>query len=256
MLQLSHHGALAASYATAVGLWVLLRFVLPRAWTRLWPAPQAGALKRPWLDTLLMFVAVLAIIGIGQLYQHDLLLPRSLPRLAREPINQLIIFSPLFVLLAVRRQSLRTAWLPLNFVWARILIGLGLALIALWVFSLTRLGADSWPTIVNRLLGAKTIEVAVQVLLEDIAIAMMLVRLGAATGRPRISAICTAALFAGAHIPSMLSNGATGADIASLLLDFALASGVLLAVQHGRDVWWFWCVHTAMDMTQFIGGPS
>jgi hypothetical protein len=85
---------------------------------------------------------------------------------------------------------------------------------------------------------------------------MMLVRLGAAIGRPPVAAVLSAALFAGAHIPSMLSTGAASADIASLLLDFALASGMLLAVQHGRDVWWFWCVHTAMDMTQFIAAPS
>src|SRR4029453_8975742 len=129
MLHLSHHGALAASYAMAVGLWLMLRFIIPRAWKRLWPAPQHEALKRPRLDTLLMIAAVLAIIGIGQLYQHDLLLPRSLPRLVREPLNQIIIFSPLFALLAVRRQSLRTAWLPLNAVWARILVGVALALI-------------------------------------------------------------------------------------------------------------------------------
>jgi hypothetical protein len=35
------------------------------------------------------------------------------------------------------------------------------------------------------------------------------------------------------------------------LLDVVLAVAVVAVVQRSADVWWFWGVHFAMDMTQY-----
>jgi hypothetical protein len=218
-----------------------------------WPLREPPRFARPWVEVALALLAVAGVIGVGQLYSRGWLLPSggALGGVA-EAANQLAIFSPMLLLLALRRQPLSTAWLPRERLGARLAIGLVLAVAALVAFALTRSGCDLPWLVVGRVFAARNAPIAVQVLLEDVSIAIVLVRLGAATRRPRLSAVGVAALFAAAHLPAMLSGGGVGvADVASLSLDFALAAGALLVVQRSSDVAWFWLVHTAMDLTQF-----
>ena len=67
------------------------------------------------------------------------------------------------------------------------------------------------------------------------------------------SILLVAVLFAAGHIPSLVTNGATFIELGSLLIDAFLGVLVLTAVSKSRDVWWFFMVHFAMDMTQFYG---
>jgi len=111
-------------------------------------------------------------------------------------------------------------------------------------------GSDSWLEVVLRVYSPKNVPLLVQVLLEDIAIAILFVRFRSALGL-RFTVGLVAVLFAAAHIPALLASGVAIHECIGLVLDAALAVGVLSVVQRSSDVWWFWCVHYAMDMTQF-----
>lgn len=196
------------------------------------------------------------VIGVGQLYVHGWRLPSSgwFGPLG-ESINQIFIFSPLLVLLAWRRQSLRTAWVRTDRLLARIVVGLSLALAAIVVFTSLQSEARSWFAVVPRVYRFENLPHAVQVLLEDIAIAILVVRLSAATGR-RTAVLITAALFAAGHIPAMIATGADAAELVGLVRDFLLGIAVIGTAQRSADVAWLWCVHFAMDMMQFESGAT
>lgn len=250
MLHLSHHGALAIAYGMAVIGWV----IAARFFRTLWPAGEPARFEHPWREFGYSALAVAGVIGVGQLYQHGFLLPSdgSLGILC-ESLNQILIFSPLLVLLAVRRQGLSSAWVPRDRVWARLGAGMLLAFLAIGVFTLAREGSDPLWRVIPRVYTPSHIPHAVQVLLEDFGIAIVLARLGAACGkRPWVAVVAVAALFAGAHVPAMISGGDTSAaELGALGLDIGLGLLVLGAVQRSRDIWWVWCVHFAMDMMQF-----
>ncbi|MBI1849998.1 MAG: hypothetical protein HYR85_06605 [Planctomycetes bacterium] len=243
------HVALAAGYAAALAGWLAAQRALPAVW----PGRDPFSFAHPWLEVLWALLAGGAVIGVGQIYQRGWLLPTTGalgPVL--ESVNQVIIFLPLAVLLAIRRQSLATAWLPAGRLGARLGAGIALALSAVVAFTLVRSGSDPFWKVVPRVFRPTNVPIAVQVFLEDVAIAILLVRIGAATEKPRVAAVVVAALFAASHLPAMFGGGAVGwEDLASLSLDFVLAAGVLLVVQRSADVVWFWCVHCAMDLMQF-----
>jgi hypothetical protein len=96
-----------------------------------------------------------------------------------------------------------------------------------------------------------------QVFLEDLTIAILFVRLAGAVGT-RWATVVVASLFAAGHVPVMVSQGATWLELAGLLRDAGLGAAVILVLQRSRDVVWFWCIHFALDMTQFsrVSGVS
>ncbi len=245
----AHHGALLVGYSAGLIGW----FCLQRRLSGLWPASAPPNFARPWTEVAWALVAAAGILLIGQLYQRRLLIPESgVLEPLLESVNQILIFSPLVVLLVLRRQSPSTAWVPTSRVWMRIGAGLLLAALAMAAFTLVRTGSAPWWRVIPRVYRPSSLPIAVQVFLEDCAIATLLVRIGAATGRRQVAAVAVAALFALGHVPAILTREADLLPaVAPLALDFLLAVGALLAVQRSADIWWFWCIHFAMDMMQF-----
>ena len=90
--------------------------------------------------------------------------------------------------------------------------------------------------------------------MEDITIALIFVRLSAWIGNKR-TIVIVAILFAAGHIPSLLTNGFVITELGSLLIDTFLGILILSAVSKSKDVWWFFMLHFALDMSQFYGGP-
>jgi hypothetical protein len=172
-----------------------------------------------------------------------------------EAVNQLLIFSPLLALPFIRKQGTASMWLPMNRVWQRVLVGLILSLIAMLAFVNLRAGAGKWMDVILDVYHPKNLGNLVQVLCEDIAIAIVFVRMRAAIGL-LWSILVVGVLFAAAHIPAMLSTGANLDDILNLAMDAGLGIVVLYFLQRGADVWWFWLVHFSMDMMQFYAVPG
>ena len=249
---ISHHLALFIAYAGGLVAWRLLALRLPS----LWPAVPSPNFTKPWLEVAWAFLAVFAVLGIGTLYsQHRLLPATHHHRPALDAVNQVLIYSPFFVLLLVRRQGLSTAWLPTRRIPHRIAIGLAVALLALAIYSVTRIGLAAYPRLLGSVYAPRHISDLVQVLLEDIGIAILFVRMRAALGL-RWTLLLVAILFAAAHIPGLLAAGAGPANLLALFADAGLGVLALIFLQRAQDVWWFWMLHFALDMTQFFQAPS
>lgn len=241
----SEYFSLLAGYATALIGWLALSRAMP--W--LWAPPPPYAPAHPWREVGWALLALVPVVGLGWLWGAGRLFPRTG---FYEAINQVLIFSPLLVLLAVRRQPLSSAWLRASRVWLRVLIGLGLALLAILVFTSIRAGGASWPTVVSQVYTVGNSARAVQVFLEDVAIAIFFVRFAAALGT-RNTVLLVAVLFSLLHVPALVQSGASLSSLGHLVLDTGLAVGILAVLQRSADVWWFWMVHFAMDMMQFYG---
>jgi hypothetical protein len=247
----SHYTALLAGYATALVGWLAALRLRPTAW----PRRESPAFAHPWREVAWALVAAVGVIAVGQLYVRGIRL-RAAGALApaAESVNQLVIFSPMLLLLVVRRQPLATAWLPTDRVAGRVAVGVALALLAIAAFTAVRPVVGAWGVVVARVYRWASLPTLVQVLLEDVSIAILFVRLRAGLGA-RATIVLVAVLFAAGHVPTLLATGAPPREIAALALDAGLGVGAVAALQRSADVWWFWQVHFAMDMMQFVGRP-
>ncbi|HLQ38590.1 MAG TPA: hypothetical protein VK348_12355, partial [Planctomycetota bacterium] len=137
---MTHHAVLAICYTAALLGW----WALARSRRDLWPAGAATVFARPWRELLLGFVAVLAILGLGQLYQHDIKLPVAQggwSAVLAETANQLLIYSPVLWLVVLRRQPGSTLLVPGDHLPLRIGFGFGLGIAAAVTYVLLRPGA-------------------------------------------------------------------------------------------------------------------
>ncbi len=247
-MSLTHQQSLYVCYGAASLGWC----VASRVWSTLWPKPSPPRFANPWREVAYALIACAGVVAIGQLYQrawHFSATGAMAP--VAGAINHFLIFSPIGLLLLIRGQTLDTAWVPRNRILTRVAIGLGLAGIAILAYCVSRGRSGEFFPLLGRVYRFDRLEHLAQVFLEDVAIAVMMVRLSAAIGRPWVAAVLVGVLFAAAHIPSMLQQGVSLAELFRLGWDFLLCAGVLMVVQRSADIWWFWCVHFAMDMTQF-----
>ena len=244
----THYIALVPAYATAAVLWFLISLVLKTLWKN-----EANTLfNKSWLEFLYALIAVIMILGIGQLYMREMLIPNDGNNYI-DALNQFIIFSPTILLITIRKQSTETIWLPKSKILLRISIGLVIALSSLFIYWLTRENAAGYVSILSNTYHPKNVSHLVQVFMEDLTIALVFVRLSAWIGRKWTIGI-VALLFAAGHIPSLISSGASTVEISSLFIDTFIAIVILSAVSKSKDVWWFFMVHFALDMSQYYGG--
>lgn len=250
-MEITHYHALFISYGAAVAAWFSIARLVPS----IWPKTEPTAFAKPWREVGWAFVAVIAIILVGQVYQKGIRLPNdgSFGGIF-ESVNQLIIFCPVVLMLLWRRQPFSTVWLSGDKALTRLAAGIGIALFAILIFTMVRTGSDSFFQVVGRTYHYQNLAHLVQVFMEDITIAYLFVRFRAVL-KLRGSIILVAALFAAGHIPTMISEGYSFAELSSLLLDASLGIGLVYTVQRSGDILWFWCLHFAMDMMQFYAVP-
>lgn len=246
---MSHSLFLAVAYATACALWWATSRVVP-----LWKNPERPAFAKPWRDVLWVLLGVIGTIALGQLWSQGIKLKAggALGVLA-ESINQIVIFAPILLIPVLRRDGWASAWVQRNALPLRVAIGVAFALVVLFLFSQLESGAPSYGETLRGVFAPSRADLAVQVLLEDLAIAILFVRLAAAMG-PRKTIGVVAFLFAAAHIPAMVANGYHEGDITGLIRDAGLGIVVLGTAWRSADIAWLWPVHFALDMTQFLGG--
>jgi hypothetical protein len=275
---LPHRYALFVAYAIVMLVWGRVARRLPS----LWPQPTPAGFARPWREVGFYFAALAVVLLVGQLYVRQGLIPAHGPL---EPVldaaNQFLIFTPVLALPFVRRRALVVEgadrgttgaaappaavpatravlagmWLPTRRVWARAAVGAVLSLIAILVFTSVRSGSDPFVDVSARVFHPRNLGNFVQVLCEDVAIAVLFVRVRAALGLWRTIAV-VAVFFAAAHIPVLVAGGAALGELAGLVADAGLGAMVLYFVQRSADVWWFWWIHFAMDMMQFHAVPG
>ncbi len=251
----SYYFALTGAYTIGLlGWWMANRWK-----PEIWNSDTEYHFTHPWWDMLWAFVAAVATIGIGQLYSAGFLLPKSsiFGPVVTEALNQTIIFSPFILLLIVRRQPFTTAWLSARHLPERLGIGFVLAIIAVCVFVLIRQPSDSLGSVLGNVYHPKNAGYAVQIFLEDIAIAVVFVRFQSAIGSKwfLIVLVAVAFLFSASHYPAKLSEGLSFMTATrDVIIDGALGSAIVYVLQRSKDILWFWCIHFAMDMMQFYTG--
>lgn len=242
-----HYGALVVSYGAGLLGWLALSRL---RWSP-WPAGEEVRMDRPWRSLGVAFLAVVVVLLVGQAYIRGYLFPE---RGALSPmwgaVDQLLIFSPVLLLLVFRGDGLESAWLAPGRIPARLGGGVLVAFVALLTYTLVRSGSGPVWVVAGRILRFQHLDEAVQVLLEDITIAMLFVRLASGVGKWWAVAL-VAILFAAAHVPALIAGGRPFHEILLLARDAALGAGIIAVLQRSRDVLWFWCLHFVMDMTQF-----
>ena len=242
-----HDTPLVIAYLVSLGGWLVASRILPAVWSN----EPAEVSARPWGEFGIALLGAIGILVMGQLWTRGIRLPEQggLGPLGGS-INQVLIFAPILLVPIIRRQPWTSAWLPRAGIATRLLVGILLASLAVTAYSLLRDGADAPWVLFGRIWNYAHTDEMVQVLLEDLTIAILFVRLAGAVGNRWATAV-VACLFAAGHIPVMVSQGATWFELAGLLRDAGLGIAVILILQRSRDVVWFWCIHFCLDMAQF-----
>lgn len=235
---------LLAGYVAAAGIFWVLFLAAPGIMQA-----QPVQIQRPWLELVLLAVGIAGVIGVGQLYVAKMLLPEEGELF--QSLNQILIFAPALVVLVFLRPFWAKNFLPPDRAASGLGLGLVLALLAFTAFIAASRGIGAWPGAAGQVLSFGNISIVVQVVLEDILIAALAARLAAATNA-WVAIGVTAALFAAAHVPAMLAEGASLTELWTLLLDTGLGVLVIGAIIMSRNVWWFIPVHSVMDLTQFL----
>ena len=234
------------AYFAAAGLWMLL----PRLRPGLWPARSRLETDRRWLDFALVFVAVAAVLGAGELFRRDLLLP------AREGLigdlfwwlNNLIIYSPLFFILAARRQTTQTVYLTTERLWLKLVVGLVLGGASVAIYTGLRGELTAWPEVLAGSVHRENLRHFLPVFLEGVAVAFAFVRLRWSVGLwPAL--LIPSALFAAAHIPQQMEGGMAALEMIAYFGTTGLvAFGVLYVLERSRDIVWIGIVHYLMNI--------
>lgn len=218
----------------------------------LWKIDAIEVSEKPWLDFGLGLLAVIGILGIGQLYSAGLLIPptqvSSVDQLIVWPLNNLIIYSPIFLVLLFRKQPLSTVFLSADGITRKLLFGLVASAIAVLLFLGLRGEWDRFGKILTRSITVESISYFPAVFLENIAIAFLFVRLRWLVGLKWAIGI-PAFLFALAHVPGSIAEG----DPWSHIIIFFLTTGtltifILYTAYRGRDILWLGLVHYFMDL--------
>jgi len=218
----------------------------------LWEVEKAETSENPRLDLILALLATVAILGIGQFYSAGYLLPRSgntaLDKLLIWPFNNLLIFSPIFLLLFFRKQKLNTIYLSKSELLKKITFGFFASFVGIFVFTGLRGEWQRLPEILQAAYSLDSISNFPAVFLENVALAFLFIRLKWATNLKWALGI-PAILFALAHVPSSLAEG----DPWTHILTFFFLTGsitifVLYTLDRSKDIIWLGFVHYFMDL--------
>ena len=246
---MTHSLFLAVGYTVACLLWWATSRVVP-----LWRDPDRPTFAKPWREVLFVALGIVGTLLLGQLWSRGIRLELEGPsNTLAECLNQIAIFTPIIAIPILRHQGLASMWVQHRALLLRLAIGVAFALVVLFLFTMFEDGAPSYAETLRGVFSPTRADEAVQVLLEDLSIAILFVRLAAAMGHRRTIGI-VAFLFAAAHIPAMVANGASASELAGLVRDFGLGLIVLGTAWRSADIAWLWPVHFALDMTQFLGG--
>lgn len=217
----------------------------------LWASPINYKPTKPSLEFGLSILTVVVILIIGQLYLRDWLIPNTNKNVFVDAFNQIIIFSPIIALLIIRNDPIESLWLRKDHILQRVLVGFILALIALFITWIIYNSTRPFVELIGHTFNIKNTSHLTQIFLEDITIALVLVRLSTWIGKYK-AILIVSILFAASHIPSMIVNGVTFNEMGSLILDSIIGVIVLIALSKSQDIWWFIPLHFVMDMTQYF----
>jgi len=242
----SFFGPVAFAYLFACGGWIILarlRIVsIPRD-----PFPTCD---KPWRELALAGVAVVGVFALGLAWRFSFLLPAASGWLHHVSwtLNNVIIYSPVFILLAIRKQGLNTVFLSKAEIGRKAAIGGLLAIVGAVVFLGLRGELADLPGVLRGVVEPDSATNFLPVFLEGVVLVFLFVRVRWALGFwPAV--LIPAILFAVGHIPRQLASGDA---LGTMMVDFAfnifLPATILYVVAQSRDIVWIGIVHYVMDI--------
>ncbi|MEM7296657.1 MAG: CPBP family glutamic-type intramembrane protease [Bacteroidota bacterium] len=237
---------LTVSYLAICGLWFLLN-----KYRKSWQIVFIDTSKKPWVDLILGIVAAVAILAIGQLYSAGYLIPRIDNELLNRltwPLNNILIFSPIFIVLILRKQNLKTVFISKRDLPIKLTFGLASSFIGIVLFTALRGEWNRIPEILNHAIQAETLSNFPAIFFENMAVAFLFVRLKWVVGIKWAISI-PALLFALAHVPGSLAEGDPWSHILTFFfLTGSLTTVILYTAYRSRDIIWLGVVHYFMDV--------
>ena len=238
---------LTLAYLSACVLW----FLLDRG-SKSWQIETIEKPPKPWIDLMLGLVACVVILVIGQLYSAGYLIPQSGSKVLNYfiwPLNNVIIFSPIFLVLLIRKQSLKTVFISGNEVPLKLLFGLVASIVGILIFLSLRGELSRIPEIAARSVKPGSLSSFPATFFENVAIAFLFVRLKWVLGM-RWAIAVPALLFAFSHVPGSLAEGDSwGTIITFFILTGGLTTFILYTAYRSRDILWLGALHYLMDVT-------
>ncbi len=239
--------AIIAAYASACLIWLGI-YKLSPTW---WPVAVIEKPAKRHKDLLAAFAACAGIILIGQLYSAGLLLHDSDNNYLSALIwalNNLIIFSPIFITLYIRKQSINTVFLSPQKLGMKLVFGLLVSLPGILIFYGVASGDNEFSRVFTEALLLENIRNFPAVFLEGVGIAFLFVRLNWSMGK-RWAILIPSILFALVHLPRSISEGTAVPEIlAYSAVTFAVTCLILYTSHKSRDVIWLGVIHYLMDI--------
>ncbi len=238
---------LTLAYLAICGMW----FLLDRR-GKGWDIQSVESTKKPWLDLALGLLSCFAVMGVGQLYSAGYLIPRSASTVINQlivwPLNNVLIFSPIFLTLILRKQGTHSIFISSNQMARKLIFGLAASLIGIFIFVGVRGEWTRLSEIFFSALKLKTLSNFPAIFFENVALAFLFVRLKWAVGI-RWAIGIPAILFAFAHVPGSVAEGDSIFHIITFFfLTGTLTTFILYTAYRSRDIIWLGVVHYLMDV--------
>ncbi len=238
---------LIAAYLAASAGWLLVARIKPFFAV----AAKVPDFQKNFKDLGFAILAIIGIFLLGQAYRMELLLPTSGESWFYRAfwiIDNLIIYSPIFIVLLLRKHPLSTVFLSPTGLWKKLITGAGLGVLSVIVFLLLRGELARIPDIAAGAVEAERLVSFVPVFLEGVAVAFLFVRLKWAFGLVT-ALVVPPVLFALAHVPGQIATGMSVMGMISFFfVNSGLVAAILYVVQRSRDVIWIGLVHYLMDI--------
>jgi hypothetical protein len=237
--ELHFYGPLLIAYTLACALALILFRRLPVRSSDYSP-------EHPWKELLWSIGAVVGVLVIGQVYTAGHLIPARYNPWAWMA-NNLIIYSPVFVVVLLRGQSMSTLWLSNKHLAQKIGIGSVASFLAMLAFLLLRGEGDRFQPVLAKALSSSGLTNFIAVFLEGVALAFLFIRIRWVSNLAIALAI-PSVLFALSHLPGMLADGAPWWHMVLMsLATGSIAVLVLFTCHRTRDIIWIGLVHYIMD---------
>lgn len=242
--------AITVSYVAACIVMLLMIKYKSAWWTKKITIEEHNSKK--YLDFFLSLVAAVSILLIGQLYRHHYLLPETRVKghfSIAWCINNLIIFSPIFIFLTIRRQPLNSIYLSFKEPGKKILWGIILSVFSCSLYLLLMGRMNEYVSFfLNDLFLPHYLENFPAVFLEAVAGIFVFTRVKNITGT-FVAILIAALFFAASHIPSAIKQGDSFLAISIFFVfNTILPSFILYSVIKTRDIIWIGIVHYCMDV--------
>lgn len=237
--ELHFYGPLIIAYCLASTLAIVL-------FRRLQNQPPIAPPAKPWQEFLWALLAIAGVLLFGRFYSYGYLISARYNPWAWI-LNNLIIYSPIFLIVLLRGHSMSTLWLSRKYLLQKIGIGCVAGFLSVLVFLLLRSEIDRIQPVLAKAFSSSGLTNFVAVFLEGVALAFLFIRIRWVSNL-FIALAIPSVLFALSHLPGMLADG----DPWWHMLLMSLATGgiavlVLFTCQRTRDIVWIGLVHYLMD---------